>query len=120
MNRSAHSPMWWLFIGWWWAPAYWCIRVATWVVALPLGIFWSWVHARSKDRGRTRRGRAADRRHQARADAHLADRIAAAHRAAEADAAVAAERAYAQRRREADAAARASLGARAGQRQGSF
>lgn len=50
------SAIWWLVIGWWWAPACWMGRVLLWLVAWPAGLWRSHRHAQRADARRARRG----------------------------------------------------------------
>lgn len=54
--RTAHGPVYWLLIGWWWAPAKWVGRVSLWVFLLPVGIWRSVRHGRKVRDERHRRG----------------------------------------------------------------
>src|SRR4051812_11698543 len=35
--RTAHGPLYWLLVGWWWGPAKWMGRVLLWLVLWPVG-----------------------------------------------------------------------------------
>lgn len=54
--RTAHGPMYWLLVGWWWAPAKWIGRVLLWLVLWPVGLWRSITNSRSKREARERRG----------------------------------------------------------------
>jgi hypothetical protein len=54
--RTAHGSVYWLLVGWWWAPAKWIGRVALWVLFFPLGIWRSYANNRKKRDLRERRG----------------------------------------------------------------
>jgi hypothetical protein len=47
------GPIWWLIIGWWWAPACWLGRCLLWLVAWPLGL---WRSIRHGQKASARRG----------------------------------------------------------------
>lgn len=54
--RTAHGVVWWLLVGWYWAPAKWLGRVLLWVLFFPLGLWRSIVHGRNTRDAKTRRG----------------------------------------------------------------
>lgn len=53
--RTAHGAVWWLCIGWWWAPAMWAGRVVWWLVFWPIGLWRSLRHSRRQGERRARR-----------------------------------------------------------------
>src|SRR3954471_22740563 len=42
--RTAHGPVYWLLIGWWWGPTKWLVRVVLWLFLWPVGLWRSIVH----------------------------------------------------------------------------
>lgn len=54
--RTAHGPVYWIFVGWWLAPMMWLGRVFLWLLAWPLGLWRSMARSRKKRELRERRG----------------------------------------------------------------
>jgi hypothetical protein len=54
--RMAHSPVYWIFVGWWLGPVKWIGRVLLWLVFFPAGIWRSYVHHKKTGAARERRG----------------------------------------------------------------
>lgn len=54
--RTAHGPIYWLIIGWWWGPIKWAARVVLWVFVWPLGLWRSLAHGRKVQNSKERRG----------------------------------------------------------------
>ena len=54
--RTAHGPVYWLLIGWWWGPTKWLGRVMLWLFLWPVGLWRSIVHGRKNREARERRG----------------------------------------------------------------
>jgi hypothetical protein len=54
--KTAHGPIYWTLIGWWWGPLKWAGRMLLWLFLWPVGLWRSIRHHQDTQEGRQRRG----------------------------------------------------------------
>jgi hypothetical protein len=54
--KTAHGPIYWTLVGWWWGPLKWLGRVLLWLAFWPIGLWRSIRHHQDTQEGKQRRG----------------------------------------------------------------